>query len=398
MVTRTNIPQLYLSNFLTGLVFWYGIEKVFMRSIGISAFGIALNAMVFLLTLLLLDVPAGVLADRWSRKYTLIMAIIFLAVSTVVLGTSHSLAGYLVGTVIYALYVVTTSGTFQALTYDSLKSHHREKDYGRVQGATYAAFLAGIFIASIASGFIGEHSTLSAAYLLTLIPCFANLLVIAAIDEPKYHKVVADRNYMAHMQKSFRAIGHTQVLRVLTLISVAVTVIKGTQTEYGQLYYLGLNLSTIWVGVAFGFMALTAAIGSIYAHKFGAKIIFLYPLVIVALAAFSLLPSRWFLLAFLLVALLTNAIQNQTVTQVQDRVSSDIRATTISTLSFASNLVLLPLGLIFGYLTDKANIFIAYQLVLVFAGLALIALLATGYLRFEAKFSPAPSLLSKNEQ
>lgn len=33
----TRIHKLYISNFLTGLVFWYGIEKLFMRSIGIDA-------------------------------------------------------------------------------------------------------------------------------------------------------------------------------------------------------------------------------------------------------------------------------------------------------------------------------------------------------------------------
>lgn len=43
-----NIFKLYISNFLTGLVFWYAIEKLFMLSIGINPFGVSINAVVHL--------------------------------------------------------------------------------------------------------------------------------------------------------------------------------------------------------------------------------------------------------------------------------------------------------------------------------------------------------------
>ncbi len=77
-----------------------------------------------------------------------------------------------------------------------------------------------------------------------------------------------------------------------------------------------------------------------------------------------------------------HSLQNQTVAQVQDRVGSSIRATTISALSFMSNLLLVPVGLLFGYFTDRSTIFTAYRMVLVFAVLALMALLAMGYADF----------------
>ncbi len=35
----TQIQKLYASNFLTGLVFWYDSEKLFIRNIGIDAVG-----------------------------------------------------------------------------------------------------------------------------------------------------------------------------------------------------------------------------------------------------------------------------------------------------------------------------------------------------------------------
>ncbi len=65
---KSQIPKIYLSNFLTGLVFWYGIEKLFMRSIGIDAVGVGIATAVFIGFNLIFDIPAGILADKWSRK------------------------------------------------------------------------------------------------------------------------------------------------------------------------------------------------------------------------------------------------------------------------------------------------------------------------------------------
>src|SRR5579863_1293199 len=106
-----NMKKLYVSNFLTGFVLWYSIEKLFMHTIHISNFGIAINAVVFVVVSLLFNIPSGVLADKWNRKYTLMLGIAALGLSTFILGRSSGLESYLFGTAIYALYVALSSGT-----------------------------------------------------------------------------------------------------------------------------------------------------------------------------------------------------------------------------------------------------------------------------------------------
>ncbi|MEJ0073488.1 MAG: hypothetical protein WDN27_05420 [Candidatus Saccharibacteria bacterium] len=65
-------------NILAGLVFWYSVEKLFMYRIGITAFGVSVNAVVLVIVTTLFDVPFGVLADRWNRKYTLALGMLAL--------------------------------------------------------------------------------------------------------------------------------------------------------------------------------------------------------------------------------------------------------------------------------------------------------------------------------
>jgi MFS family permease len=113
-----NIRKLYALNLLGGIVFWYPIEKLFLLHIGVSPFGISVNAIVFLVILVAFDVPAGVLADHWKRKYTLQVAFIALILASVIAGISHSLAEYLPMTVFLGGFVVLTQGTFQAMMYD----------------------------------------------------------------------------------------------------------------------------------------------------------------------------------------------------------------------------------------------------------------------------------------
>jgi hypothetical protein len=71
MTMHPNIRKLYVLNLLAGITFWSSIEKLFMLHIGVSPFGIVVNTIVFLVILVAFDVPAGVLADHWKRKYTL---------------------------------------------------------------------------------------------------------------------------------------------------------------------------------------------------------------------------------------------------------------------------------------------------------------------------------------
>src|SRR5687768_16418157 len=128
----SRIHKIYLSNFLTGLVFWYGIEKLFMSSIGIDAVGVGWATAVLLGFNLIFDIPSGISADRWRRKGMLIVSAIALALCSVVAGVSNGLWRYIMSDVLYGVYVVATSGTYQALTYDILHEEGRADQYSKI--------------------------------------------------------------------------------------------------------------------------------------------------------------------------------------------------------------------------------------------------------------------------
>jgi MFS family permease len=365
-----NIKKLYISNLLTGIVFWYAVEKLFMQSIGISPFGIAINAAVFLLITVLFDVPSGVLADRWKRKYTLVIAILCLGISSLILGLSNTFPVYLVGTAVYAIYIVMSSGTFQAIMYDSLAEIGEQEHYDKHQGRAYGLFLVGIGISSLAGGYIAQFIGLRETYIFSLVPAVLNILVLLSMKEPKFHKETSDTKLWAHIKASSKVLTSQPIAFHLALFLVIGGMLRSTQNEFGGLYYIGLSLTAIAMGYVNAGKWIAGAAGQFIAPYIGKNRAFkLLPWFFVSYAVFSVVTNKAGIIFFLVASFLFSLVANQAEATTQGLVPSGLRATTLSLISFFTNVIMIPLSLLFGYITQNSTVFRGYQ---VFAVIGLI--------------------------
>jgi MFS family permease len=74
---------------LQGFMLWVPVEKLFQPQIGFDAAAIAVMASAYAAFVPLLEVPSGILADRWSRSGILIISSAAAAASALVGGLSH---------------------------------------------------------------------------------------------------------------------------------------------------------------------------------------------------------------------------------------------------------------------------------------------------------------------
>jgi len=372
-----NIRKLYALNLLAGIVFWYPIEKLFLLHIGVSPFGISINAIVFLVILVAFDVPAGVLADHWKRKYTLQVALIALVIASVIGGLSHSLAGYLPMTIFLSGFVVLTQGTFQAMMYDSLEDTGHQASYDKHQGLSYAMFLAGLGISSVAGGYMAESYGFRTPYFTTAAVMVLAFLLACTLSEPKSHKLLADRKLKEHIHSSFKQIVATRLLLQLSLLITAVSVLRSAQNEYAALLFVALGMGAIPIGWGTAAKWLFSAAGQVIAPRVGRRALQLTPVFFITFTLFSLIHNRWSLLFFYIAGFLYSVIYNQAEAAAQDVIPSEIRATTLSVLTFASNVILVPLSLLFGWLARR-SVFNAYLLIAIVGLLYLASWLITG--------------------
>jgi MFS family permease len=363
MNIRDNIPKLYLLNFLSGIVFWYPIEKLFLQHIGVNAFGVSIDAVVFLTIQIVFDIPSGVLADKWTRKYTLLLAMCALAAGSIIGGLSHSLPVYVLATVLVGGFVVLTSGTFQALMYDSLRTFGSQAAYDKHQGRAYALFLAGLGLSSLAGGYLAQWSGYRATYFMTAVVMGLAALLACLLVEPQSHKAIIDTRLKTHIYRSIKQIVANQLLFNLALLISAANILRGAQNEYAGLFFIALGLTAIPIGYANAAKWLASSVGQIIAPRLGRKILRFAPLFFFLFASFGLIHNHWSLVLFFAAGLLYSIISNQAEAAIQDNTPSEIRATTLSVVNFASNILLIPLGLLFGWITLHSNVFAAYLMI-----------------------------------
>src|SRR5271154_5456515 len=89
-------------------------------------------------TSFVLQVPSGVIADRWSRRQILAWAQLVRGVGFAVWMVWPHFWGFFVGLQLWGIKSAFTSGTFEALLYDELKARGRAQDYTRIFGRTRA--------------------------------------------------------------------------------------------------------------------------------------------------------------------------------------------------------------------------------------------------------------------
>ena len=80
---------------LQGLILWVPVEKLFMTQIGFTPRTVGIMAAAYAAVVPLLEVPSGILADRWSRNQIMVCASVALLASTLLGGLSTNVATYI---------------------------------------------------------------------------------------------------------------------------------------------------------------------------------------------------------------------------------------------------------------------------------------------------------------
>jgi MFS family permease len=166
---RRRLRPLYLAGFFLGINFWVPIEKLFLSKIGFTAATIGLLAATYAAVVPFLEIPSGILADRWSRRGVLMIADIALAASALVGGASHSVPTYLMSALLLGCYFALQSGTADSIIYDVLveemgSSDGFEKEMGRLRLLESVAFVS----SALAGGVIAAVTTPRVTYFLTI--------------------------------------------------------------------------------------------------------------------------------------------------------------------------------------------------------------------------------------
>lgn len=364
-----------------GMMFWYGIEQLFLDDVLLDSDARAWVTTVFAATLLVFDIPGGWVADRFGRKKTLLVALSVQGIGVGLLAVSSSLPLYLAGTFVFGLYWALSSGTMQAYLYDHLKQTDMHHLYAKHQGGVYASSYIGAGIANILSGVIADHSTLRIPYLVSLVPVIIGIGLAAGLhNAPTPPKAAASSIGKRAWFRNIPTIFHILRTRPAALfygfqIALA-AVIFLTICEFGQIFLLSYDITATELGILWAIDAVVVAAALRAAYRFRTIPRATVTLYVLILLGFSCITSPIAIILFMLVYAWSEIVHTVAETEIQHVTSSHIRATVLSAVTFMGNVLSLPFIWWFNQILHRHNVHAANRsIALAVASAALVSVI-----------------------
>ena len=186
---EARLRPVYLAAFLQNVALWVPIEKLFMTDIGFDNGSVAVMAAAYAAVVPLLEVPSGILADRWSRRGVVLLAQAAMLVSVLIGALSTNVGMYILAALFLGVFFALQSGTFESIAYDTLLEETGDSTmFERTIGRIRFVESAGLVVSALAGGLLAEVVPLRATYLLTAPFIVAAGFALLRFREPRLHR------------------------------------------------------------------------------------------------------------------------------------------------------------------------------------------------------------------
>lgn len=170
--TARNIPLYRWTRFLGSLAFWQAIWFLYFQN-SLSATEAILLYAIYDIGATLLEVPSGYMSDRLGRRRTLLASGVAGVMGALLLATGDSFAIFALGQILLGASMAFSSGTNEAMLYESLVAEGRGAEIERQELIAWRWSFSGLALSAV----IGGAMALWAASL----PFYAAALALAAV-------------------------------------------------------------------------------------------------------------------------------------------------------------------------------------------------------------------------
>jgi len=356
------------------------ILPYYREELGLSFHDFLIGESVFALVLILCDVPAGYLADRWGRKNTMALGAIIMAFGYVLLWVASGFWSAILAQGVLGIGVATISGSNSALLYDTLLSLGREHEYRKREGFRFALQLYSVSLACVIGGYlysIDHHLPI----MIEIITYSLAFIVALFFVEPPRHKVVSDKHPLRDIRDTLVYVlhGHREIATIALLMIIVFSTTKITMWTI-QAYAGELNISEVYNGWILASVMLIGGVSGHFGHHIfkkisGQAILYMMIFLLSFILLVAGLSNNYFGLALLgTEAFVYGFAMPRAQEAINNLVDSSRRATVLSVANLSMSLGFIPLSQMLGYISDRTNLqtgMIVYAIVLlILAGIA----------------------------
>jgi hypothetical protein len=380
----------YAHRFFSDFVLLYPVYMLLFESKGLSFSEISWLLIIWSIPVILLEIPSGMLADRWSRKTMIVIGTAFKLICFILWMLADGFVLFAVGFVFWGIQEAWCSGATEALLYEKLEEHRQDHQYEKHAGK--AGFYAGVgLVLSMLFGGAAASAGFDLAAGASIAAVAISLLAALFLKETKKRKVQADSSNRkgAGFKEIIVLCGSNKTVGLLLLFSALIVIVPGILDEYDQLYAQRIGLSLEHIGIWGALRIGAESLGRRYAYKLkiirhSIKRVCMLAmaggiLLLVSAYAFSLTLFPVYALFYALISGCHVLIESM----LQRQISSTQRATVLSFSSLLMNLFSILLFLGFAGISERMGLRIGFMLMAVYMVMAAAGLMLMS--RFSVK-------------
>ncbi|MDD2801241.1 MAG: MFS transporter, partial [Methylococcales bacterium] len=153
---------------------------------GSTPFLMGLSISIYGLTQVVLQIPFGILSDRYGRKQIIVIGLLMFLVGSVVAATATTIYGVLAGRAIQGSGAI--AATVMALVADLTQEVHRTKAMALIGASIGVSFGVAIIAGPIVAGLIGVSGLFWLIAVLTIAAIFVVIYVVPNPEKSKVHR------------------------------------------------------------------------------------------------------------------------------------------------------------------------------------------------------------------
>lgn len=203
---KRNIPLMAAVSFFAQFRFYYPVAVLMYHAIT-GSYALAMSVFAVLSTsILIFEIPTGILSDKWGRKPLLILESICIFIATlfyaIAFSSDHGIYWLYTGAVIYGGVVASRTGNREAILYETLDYYKKQKSFAKIHGRMYSMSQSALACSGIVGGgLLWAGFTFQHLALFTLIPLAINICLTFFLIEPKKHSAKKEHSFK-HLVKA----------------------------------------------------------------------------------------------------------------------------------------------------------------------------------------------------
>jgi len=369
-----NIYCLYLLKLAKWLMLIMPIVALFYKANGLDEFDIYVLQAIYSLSVAILEIPSGYMADIMGRKKTLVLGSILGAAGYGIYSVSYSLPGFVLAEITLGVGGSLISGADSAMLYDSLVALRKKHRYLQLEGRITSLGNFAETIAAICGGVLAAFLSYRVVYGAQTIVAALAIPAAILLKEPERQKVIFRPGIRHILLVCHDSLLGNRKLSAAILLSAATGIATLCMAWTCQLYFVNIGftetlITPLWITLNL-VVGLTAAYASRIKSSLGKRaslllIIFYIPLSYICMGILPTIPA-------IVILYLFYAVRGYATPVLKDLINSHCESATRATVLSVRSLIIRFGFALLGPALGKISAASTFSVSLVFAGIILL--------------------------